>query len=269
MRRFNDRFGTDINKYLAELTDKISGKQSELPAISYINYLPEELFDMSVGLFLHDVGKVLIPDEILNKPGILTKEEFKLVKTHSFEKGSIILKKNSLDNSVIKNIVKYHHCALFKGEENCYPEDRLHLENPPYVKICKLSDIYDAITSKRSYKNALNPIVAVGEIFRNYADKDHLLQLMLYSFVKIIGIYPPGSIAVMRNGQMAYIIDSAGPIVLPFTDIHGTTLRVQPDPIDLSDRDEADKLNIDRRMPLKSPADIYDKLPVYLKESAS
>ena len=268
LKRFNDRFNDEANKFLTNLSAETSDKQADQPEISYINYLPDELFNMSVGFFLHDVGKVLIPGEILNKPGRLTEKEFELIKKHSFEKGAMILKKNSLNNSSIKNTVKYHHCALFKDEKNCYPEDRLHIEIPPYVKICKLSDIYDAMTSKRCYKDAYNPIAVVSEIFEKYANKDHLLQVMLYSFVKVIGIYPPGSIVFLRNRQMAYIIDSTGPVVLPFTDTNGTTLRVQPDPIDLSDLDETDKSNIDRREPLKSPADIYDKLPPYLKESA-
>ena len=106
----------------------------------------------------------------------------------------MILEKNRLDNPFVKNVVKYHHSPLFKGEEGCYPEDRHHIENPPYVKICKLADIYDAMTSKRSYKDAFNPIAVVTEIFRKYADKDFLLQFIIHSFVKVVGIYPPGSI---------------------------------------------------------------------------
>lgn len=268
LRRFNDQFNDEINKNLSSFSASFSEKQAVQSAVSFIYFRPEELCDMSIGFFLHDVGKVLVPEEILNKEGSLTAQELELVRTHSFEKGVMILDKNRLDNPFIRNIVKYHHSPLFKDEENCYPDDRHHIENPPYVKIGKLADIYDAMTSKRCYKEAFNPIAVVTKIFHKYADKDFLLQFILYSFVKVIGIYPPGSVVLLCNGQMAYIIDSEGPIVIPFTDTHGTTLSVQPDPLDLGDEDVGEELSIDRRKPITSPAEIYEKLPAYLKESA-
>ena len=65
--------------------------------ISYIQYQPEDLNDIAIGFFLHDVGKVLIPDHILNKAGKLTDEEFEIIKTHTFEKGMSIIEKNKLN----------------------------------------------------------------------------------------------------------------------------------------------------------------------------
>jgi len=75
---------------------------------------------MSMGYFLHDVGKVLIPDEILNKKGTLSAEEFKIVKTHSYEKGLEVLDKNRINNAIVENILSNHHSGLFNREQRCW-----------------------------------------------------------------------------------------------------------------------------------------------------
>ncbi len=268
LKRFNTHFGSMIGNQLAGFPE-VFNDETEKKMDTFIFYQPEEIQEMALGYFLHDVGKVLIPDKILNKKGKLTDEEFEIVKQHSYVKGIEILKKNRIEyNLYIKNIVKYHHSNIYKGEERCYPHDKSYEEIPPYVKICKLSDIYDAMTSKRSYKEALSPISVVTDIFRNYAEKDGLLQFVLHSFVKTIGIFPPGSVTRMINGQMIYILDSDGPIVIPFTDTTGKPLSHHPEPFNLKDEEQHDEsMRIDRRESLISPVEAYKILPDYLKES--
>ena len=266
LNHFNDHFSSIINNYLTSMS--LGENESEDANILkfYVNYQPSELRDMSMGYFLHDVGKVLIPDEILNKKGGLSAEEFKIVKTHSYEKGAEILDKNGINNAIIENILSNHHSGLFNREQRCYPDNRLPIEIPPYVKIAKLADIYDAMTSKRCYKDAFNPINAVTSIFRSYANKDPFLQVVLHSFVKIIGIYPPGSILTLRNGQMAYVLLSDGPVILPCTDTKGGPLARKPDPIDLGSINiaESPQMQIDKRRPLNAPTDVIESLPTYI-----
>ena len=268
LNHFNDHFSEIINNYLASLSLSMgeSGNASANMVKFYIHYQPSELQDMSMGYFLHDIGKVLIPDKILNKKGSLSEEEFEMIKTHSYEKGVEILDKNRINNAIIENILTHHHSALFNNEQRCYPDNKLPIEIPPYVKIAKLADIYDAMTSKRCYKDAFNPINVVTNIFRNYANRDPFLQIALHSFVKVIGIYPPGSILTLRNGQMAYILLSDGPIVLLFTDTEGQPLPNKPEPIDLGSINvvESPQIQIDNRKPLKAPTEVIDLLPSYI-----
>jgi len=268
IRRFNEHFSSEINKYLSNRYYENTHEHEKSSSVSFLYYLPEELYDISIGFFLHDIGKVMIPEGTLNKEGALSKEEFKLVKNHSLEYGIRLLNKNKVKSPFINNIIKYHHGILFKGEKNCYPTDRYYLENPAYVKICKLADIYDAMTSKRCYKEAFNPVVVVTDLFHEYAHKDPMLQFILHSFVNTVGIYPPGSLVFLRDGRMAYIVESQGPLVIPFTDTHGTTLSRQQDPIALDElgEDEED-FKIDRRKPVLSQAEVYSLLPSFLKES--
>ena len=94
-----------------------------------------------------------------------------------------------------------------------------------------------------------------------------MLQLVLNAFMRVVGIYPSGSVVYLRNGQMAYIADSEGPICIPFTDRYGNPL---PDPhepfVASSVGQEPIGLNIDRRRVPLPPKDIYDKLPESLRE---
>ena len=266
LNHFNNHFSEIINNFLTSLSLGENENMSIATGNFFRNYQRSELYDMSLGFFLHDVGKVLISDEIVNKRGSLSQEEFDIVKTHSYEKGVEILDKNKINNAIVRNILSNHHGALFDREQRSYPENKCPVEIPPYVKVAKLVDIYDAMTSRRCYKEDFNPINVVTTVFRNYANKDPFLNIILHSFVKVIGIYPPGSILTLRNGQMGYVLLSAGPIILPFTDSEGQTLRRKPDPIDLGSirTVETPQLQIDKRTPFKTTTEVIDLLPNYI-----
>jgi HD-GYP domain-containing protein (c-di-GMP phosphodiesterase class II) len=231
------------------------------------SYSSQDLQDISTGFFLHDVGKVLLPDVTLNKPGRLTPEEFGLIQKHSFKHGIEVLKKNGIHNRFIRDIVRYHHGPLYDGEARCYPPVRSAIDLPIHVRIGKLADQYDAMTSKRCYKDAFNPVGVVTNIVRGYAGKEKDLQLLLHAFVKAIGIYPPGSVVHLTDNRMAYILDSRGPIVLPFTNERGEPIPKEPAPVDLADEAmKAAGWEVDDDRPLVSPIDAYRLFPDYLKQ---
>jgi hypothetical protein len=105
----------------------------------------------------------------------------------------------------------------------------------------------------------------MSEIFNKYANKDKVLQLMLYSFINVVGICPPGSIVFLSNRQLAYVLDGNGPLVIPFTDTEGSTLTTKPDPVDLGGKKSSGELTIDRQVPIVFPVEMYNKFPPYLK----
>ena len=271
LHRFNTHFSKAFNDFLDSGSRVAKNPYEEEPKDNddFVFLQKEEMQDISLGFFLHDLGKVMVSDDILNKNGALTTAEFDEIKKHTFEHGIRVLEKNRIKNSVLHNIVKYHHAPLFRGEDRCYPGEKNSGEIPIYVKVCKLADMYDAMTSKRCYKEAFNPINVVTELFRKYARKNRILQFLLHSFVKSIGIYPPGSIVFMRNGQMAYILESTGPLVLPFTDDNQAPLSAKPDPLDMSDSARPESAQIDHRRSVQAPAEVYDMLPPYIKEVVS
>lgn len=269
VNRFNKNFSKIVEDLINGTSSGINDpfeKDQPAPDQSFTCFYPEDLYDISLGFFLHDIGKTLVPDAVLNKKGSLTQAEFEEVRKHSYEYGIQILEKNKLKNSVIKNIVHYHHAPLFTGEGRCYPLDKQQARVPLYVRICKLADIYDAMTSRRCYKEAYNPINVVTQVFRTYAGKDRMLQYILHAFVKSIGIYPPGSIVYLRNGQLAYVLESDGPILLPFTDEKENTLRHSPDPFRADPCELDNARTIDSRRSVKAPRDVNNLLPSYIRQ---
>lgn len=268
VNRFNSHFSTVVDDLIKGNTSEIYNPfeiENVKGARSYTSYYPDELSDISLGFFLHDIGKIIVADEILNKEGQLTFKEFEEVKKHSYHYGVELLDKNHLKNSFIRNIINYHHAPLFNGEDRCYPEDKPYNQLPLYVRICKLADIYDAMTSKRCYKEAVNPINVVTQMFRRYAKKDQMLQYILHAFVKSIGIYPPGSIIYLKNGQMAYVLESDGPIVIPFTDEKEHTLKSKPEPINISSLYLEESNKVDNTRSVKTPVEVYNLLPAYIR----
>ncbi len=266
LHKFNRSFSKAVNFFLNGISFESLLSQHGALQDAFVLFNEEEIKNISTGYFLHDVGKVLISDAVLNKKGPLNNQEFDFIKRHSFDKGQELLAKNKIQDAFIKNIVRYHHCSLYKDEPKCYPTDIAAAQLPPYVKVCKLADIYDAMTSKRCYKDAYSPISVVTDMFRKYANKDRMLQFIVDSFIRTIGVYPSGSVVKLRNGQQAFIVDSQGPIVVPFTTKDGVPFESLQDPINLGEADPRDsEYGIDRRATQVPPITAYESLPDYLK----
>lgn len=267
LHRFNSSFNAIINNHLdaggIDVYNPFSNTRQDKNIFKC--YFDDDIRDISIGFFLHDIGSVMLPEKLLNKKGKLTNKEFEDITRHSYDFGVKILERNGLKNTAVTNIVKYHHAHLYRGEAKCYPNDKKSADIPAYVKICKLADMYDAMTSKRSYKEASNQINVVTDLFRKYAGRDKMLQYILHAFVKSIGIYPPGSIIYLKNGQLAYVLESKGPLVLPFTDERGETLYSGISVIDIGASDIDEGLTVDGERTVKRPFEVYNQLPAYLK----
>jgi putative two-component system response regulator len=114
---------------------------------------------------LHDLGKIAIPDSILLKPGKLTKEEFEIMKTHT-TKGCELLEKFKQDDSdfyrYCYDICRYHH-ERYDG--NGYPDGLKGDEIPIWAQIVSIVDVYDALVSKRVYKDPYSIVEAIQMIF--------------------------------------------------------------------------------------------------------
>lgn len=124
---------------------------------------------------LHDLGKIKVPDKILLKPGKLTAEEFEVMKTHSND-GKILIEK-LLENyglggigyvDMLKNIANYHHESL---DGSGYPEGLTGNDIPIEARIVTVADVFDALTSKRPYKNAWSNEQAISKLKEMSGDK--------------------------------------------------------------------------------------------------
>ncbi len=120
-----------------------------------------ELRDLELSALLHDIGKIGIPDYVLLKPGRLTKSEFEIMKSHPVRTARILEKISALDRIIPG--VKYHH---ERWDGLGYPDGLRGEEIPLFARIILIADTYDAMTSTRPYRLALDKSVAFEELRR-------------------------------------------------------------------------------------------------------
>ncbi len=150
---------------------------------------------------LHDVGKMIIPLKILNKPGKLTDAEFEAVKSHPAQGHKMLLEGNGI-GEVALDVCLHHH---EKMDGSGYPEKLTDARISLCAKMGALCDVYDAITSNRPYKNGWEP----AESIRKMAEwrKGHFDQRIFEAFVRSIGIYPVGSLVRMESERLGVVIE--------------------------------------------------------------
>lgn len=152
---------------------------------------------------LHDVGKMAIPDLILNKPGRLTEEEFGLVKSHPV-RGWEMLKASDDVDDIARDVCLHHHERV---DGMGYPEKLSANNLSLFAKMGAVCDVYDAITSNRSYKKGWSP----AESIRKMASwkHGHFDNEVFDVFVSTIGIYPVGTLVKLSSGRLGVVTDQA------------------------------------------------------------
>ncbi|SHE90771.1 HD-GYP domain-containing protein [Desulforamulus putei] len=166
----------------------------------FLGYERPKLFHLGMGALLHDIGKILVPKEILNKPGPLTEEEYNIVKKHP-EYGLQILSKNPHVSSLSRLVVYQHH------ERYCgtgYPQGLKDLEIHEFAQITGMVDMYDALTADRVYRKAFPPheayemIAGAGDYLFSY----HIIE----PFLANIAAYPAGTVVELSSREIAVVV---------------------------------------------------------------
>ena len=167
-----------------------------------------DLKDVGIAGLMHDVGKALIPNEVLNKPGKLTDEEFEVMKGHP-RKGWEVLNVAEGANAIALDVCLHHHERV---DGKGYPE-RLSGDNLTlFARMGALCDVYDALTSNRCYKAGWEP----AETIRKMAEwrEGHFDEKVFQAFVKTIGIYPSGSLVRLKSGRLAIVLEQSSKSLL-------------------------------------------------------
>ena len=156
--------------------------------------------DAGMAGLLHDLGKAMIPLEVLNKPGKLTDEEFDLVKTHPAEGYKLLLEGSGV-SEVTKDVCLHHHEKI---DGSGYPRGLNGDTMSLFAKMGAVCDVYDAVTSNRPYKAGWDP----AESIKRMAEwKGHFDPLVFQAFVKSLGIYPIGSLVKLASGKLGVVIE--------------------------------------------------------------
>lgn len=160
----------------------------------------DELNKLGLGALLHDIGKMQVPLEILNKPGKLTVEEFKIMKSHPQKGYQMLLSDDTLSSDVLSIVKSHHERVSGKG----YPDNLSESNISYYTKIVSITDVYDAITSDRVYHDGMTPHEALKRLYEWMPD--NFDTKLMQAFIRTIGIYPVGSVVELKTGHIGLVV---------------------------------------------------------------
>ncbi|MFY8116779.1 MAG: HD-GYP domain-containing protein [Roseateles sp.] len=182
---------------------------------------------------LHDVGKMMMPLEVLNKPGALTDPEFAVMRTHP-ERGYEALREGGKVSEPVLDVCLHHH---EKMDGSGYPKKLKGDQISLLARMGAVCDVYDAITSNRPYKTAWDP---AGSIQRMAQWQGHFDPVVFQNFVKSVGIFPVGTLVKLASGRLAVVVDqNPANLVAPMVRVFYSTRSKMPIPVQLLDLSQA------------------------------
>jgi putative nucleotidyltransferase with HDIG domain len=168
----------------------------------YVGLSREELTTLGVAGMLHDLGKTAISNRIINKRGRLTRSEFEEIKKHPVYGLNILKKAKEMPPAVLRAVEEHHE--KFNGSG--YPHGLSKDDISVFGRILSMADVYDALTSDRSYKNAILPNKALA-IMYGMRDQDFSAR-EVQLFIKCLGIFPSGSLVRLSTGNYGVVFES-------------------------------------------------------------
>lgn len=209
--------------------------------------------ELGIAGLLHDVGKMLIPKTILNKPGRLSVSEMEVMRSHVVRGHELLKKGGNLPKTALEVCLSHHE----KMDGSGYPEKLSGEQIGLAARMGAVCDVYDAVTSNRPYKEAWSPAECLASMF---SWQGHFDEDILSLFIRSVGIYPVGSLVRMQSDHLAVVIeqnegDLTRPLVRLFHSI-ATDSRIAPRDLMLAQED-SDAI-VTREQPRKWGFDDWD-----------
>ncbi|AFU97405.1 HD-GYP domain-containing protein [Simiduia agarivorans] len=166
----------------------------------HLQLAEQQLFQLGMAGLLHDVGKMRVPSEILNKPGELSEKEMRAMRAHVVHGRNLLQQTPNIAKQVIE-AAHAHHERLDGGG---YPRKLDATDIGKITRLISIVDTFDAITSHRCYAPA-RPVTEALRILYE-ARGSQFDEALVLEFIQFIGLYPPGSIVELENGMVGLVI---------------------------------------------------------------
>jgi len=188
---------------------------------------------------MHDIGKAVMPLEVLNKPGKLTDDEFTIMRSHPTRGHQLLVEGKGASPEMLDVVLHHHERPDGKG----YPERLSGEKLSRLARMGAICDVYDAITSNRPYKTGWDPSDSIAKMA---SWKGQFDEALLAAFVQSLGIYPTGSVVKLQSGRLAVVVEqNPGKLVSPVVKVFFSTksqMRITPERIDLARQGCSDRI---------------------------
>lgn len=201
----NDAIAVDISAL--KVSDEYTFKHSvDVASIAMImakqcNMSDKSVYQIGLAGLLHDLGKSEIPNEILNKPGRLTDEEFAVIKKHPIYGYNLIKDKTELSPEILLGVLQHHEKINGKG----YPMGVTDNKLTPFARLLSIADIYDALVTERPYKKGFTPRDSVEMIMAMTGELD---IKFIKVFMESVILYPVDSYVKLSNGELGKVVEN-------------------------------------------------------------
>lgn len=197
----------------------------------YLQLPRKELELLGLCGMLHDVGKMKVPQHILNKEGPLTEDEYKIVKEHTVLGYVFLRNHGGIDEQVCTAAYNHHERMNGRG----YPRKVSAELLSTYDRIIAIVDSYDAMISDRCYRKGMSPSRALSQLYKGQGDLYD--EQLIKQFIQMVGVYPVGSMVEFSNGQVGVVLSvnensKLEPVVELVTDTDKK--RIKPRAVDLT-----------------------------------
>lgn len=164
-----------------------------------LGILDRELLRLGIGAVLHDLGKVRLPEGLIQKRGPFTDAEYALVKTHPALGARLLLETRSVPTDCAAVALRHHE----RYDGSGYPRELAGVSVGKFGLIAAVADVYDAMTTDRPYQKGMSPTRALQKIY-GWAGT-HFHPLYVRKFIQCVGVYPVGSVVALDTGEIAVV----------------------------------------------------------------
>ncbi|MEH6504388.1 MAG: HD-GYP domain-containing protein [Cycloclasticus sp.] len=162
----------------------------------------QELRNLGLCGMMHDMGKMLIPAKILNKPGELDAAELEVMKTHTTLGAELLKSSDNMFHGAIETALTHHERIRGQG----YPSGLKDSEVSYYSNIVSIVDTYDALTSDRPYKKGMTHLDATQILYQQSGDQFD--RLLVTKFIESLGVFPAGCYVQLSDDRIALVLEA-------------------------------------------------------------